>query len=989
MPPLFQRRAFKICRVCFRWCRIALWLAVLAVVCGCGYLHHFGLPGFFKAPLQRKLAARGMGLDFTRLRWRWYRGCVADGLILSGTNTRSIWRFTAREAAIGVGWSKLPGRRLDFNSLLADHGSLSWQSRTNSSRLVVREISTEFHLSSRDRLILDDFHAEFEGVRFSLAGTLTNASALTNLLARPNRPKRDLEETLQQTAGWTRRIQCGGPARVSLLFAGDALDPSNLRSALQWGAPELRTPWGRFERAGGGLDLNRLESPGGPRRSALRLRLAEAQTQWAGLTNLLLTLQFTPPRRGATNIASRLNLRLAAADAGSSQGEELSADLAIIQSLDTGEPLSADGTAAGRRLATRWGRAETFDSVVHVRRRDPFKSAADSSWGFLAKLEPWLIQLEARAGKFHGPKLDLESASLNAQWSAPALSLDHLESRLYGGGIELGGAVDVSSREASAEGTFDFDVRRVSHLLAPSAQKWLGQFNWDEPPSVRGRIQLVLPAWTGERPAWKEVVMPTIKLSGGVSGGAGTFRGIPSTGVRASFAFTNDTWHVPYVHATRPEGSVEFSYEGNVLTHAFRFEGSGSIDPFAVLPVVPEKYHRFFPLFGFTTPPLVSGVVTGDWRNHELFQVRADVTATNLSFKGAAFDSFQSAVRWSNRWVRLTKPAVWRQGRRVTADEVEVNLNSHLLSLAAVHSNLDPLLAASLISPAFATSVQPFQFASPPELSLDGRLNTSDPSEHDLRWELSAPGVVWRKIETGPLSGRVFWVNRDVVCTNCVASPVSGPGTLSGWAVFHYTPGAGFVFALDTRLANLDLHPLVSRFTTHTNRLEGTLDGHLVITSGRTAGLAGWEGYGDARLHDGFIWEFPIFGIFSPVLDAIIPGLGQSRATEASVAFLITNSVFSSEDLDIRAPTLRMDYHGTVDLEGNVRATVEARVLRDAWLIGPILRVLLRPVTKLFEYQVTGTLSHPRNEPLYIPKIFMAPLQPFRTLRDLFTKPAK
>jgi hypothetical protein len=46
------------------------------------------------------------------------------------------------------------------------------------------------------------------------------------------------------------------------------------------------------------------------------------------------------------------------------------------------------------------------------------------------------------------------------------------------------------------------------------------------------------------------------------------------------------------------------------------------------------------------------------------------------------------------------------------------------------------------------------------------------------------------------------------------------------------------------------------------------------------------------------------------------------------------------------------------------------------------------PVTKLFEYKVTGTLSDPHPEPLYLlPKIVLMPFHPFRTLKDLFTEP--
>ena len=67
----------------------------------------------------------------------------------------------------------------------------------------------------------------------------------------------------------------------------------------------------------------------------------------------------------------------------------------------------------------------------------------------------------------------------------------------------------------------------------------------------------------------------------------------------------------------------------------------------------------------------------------------------------------------------------------------------------------------------------------------------------------------------------------------------------------------------------------------------------------------------------------------------------------------------------------------------------EADLLRDTWLVGPVFSTVLWPVTKLFEYKVTGTLGEPKAEPVYlIPKVLLLPFQfpfhPLRTLRGLF-----
>jgi len=55
-----------------------------------------------------------------------------------------------------------------------------------------------------------------------------------------------------------------------------------------------------------------------------------------------------------------------------------------------------------------------------------------------------------------------------------------------------------------------------------------------------------------------------------------------------------------------------------------------------------------------------------------------------------------------------------------------------------------------------------------------------------------------------------------------------------------------------------------------------------------------------------------------------------------------------------------------------------------------VLSKLFWPVTKLFEYKVTGTVGQPKAEPLYVvPKILLMPLQPFKTIKELLVEEPK
>ena len=98
---------------------------------------------------------------------------------------------------------------------------------------------------------------------------------------------------------------------------------------------------------------------------------------------------------------------------------------------------------------------------------------------------------------------------------------------------------------------------------------------------------------------------------------------------------------------------------------------------------------------------------------------------------------------------------------------------------------------------------------------------------------------------------------------------------------------------------------------------------------------------------------------------------------------MITNGVIYSDSLEIRSTMMRLEYAGTLDLKQNVNAHVTAQLLRDTWVVGPLVSTVLWPVSKLFEYHITGTLKNPKSEPVYVlPKFLLMPLHPIRTLEE-------
>jgi hypothetical protein len=256
----------------------------------------------------------------------------------------------------------------------------------------------------------------------------------------------------------------------------------------------------------------------------------------------------------------------------------------------------------------------------------------------------------------------------------------------------------------------------------------------------------------------------------------------------------------------------------------------------------------------------------------------------------------------------------------------------------------------------------------------------------DLHFDLKGGPFEWWRFHVLQVAGHVHWQGQHLTLTNVQFEFYGGQAT--GSAHFDFSPReeTDYQFALSATEALLQ--PLTTDLFHRTNHLEGKLSATLVVTNASTADMQSWTGHGNLSLRDGLIWDIPIFGVFSGVLNGMYPGLGSSRANAGTCSFIITNGVIRSDDLEVRSTGARLQYRGTVDFQGQVNARVEAGFLRDMPLFGQVVSFALWPVTKLFEYKVTGSLGEPKTSPVYIvPKFvflpFQFPFHPFNTLKGL------
>jgi hypothetical protein len=385
--------------------------------------------------------------------------------------------------------------------------------------------------------------------------------------------------------------------------------------------------------------------------------------------------------------------------------------------------------------------------------------------------------------------------------------------------------------------------------------------------------------------------------------------------------------------------------------------------------------------FVFTTPPAVRADIAGNWSRPKQVSARATVAVTNLSFRTQPILACRTTVTLTNQVVSCVRPEVVRKEGTGRADSVVVDIPKMRLHINHATGRLDPAAVTKVISPNVEKTMRPYHFVNAPDARAWGTVDLANEMRSDLWFELAGGPFEWRQWRFQQITGVVHWGGPFLTISNLIGSMHGG--LLEGSMYMNFNVKTGAVFAFRTLVHDLNFHSLMIDMGNPTNKLEGTLAGLLVVTNANTESLQSWFGYGNMTLRDGLIWEVPVFGLFSPILNAIKPGSGNNRAKQATATFAITNGVFQSSDLQIHASGMRLNYEGTVDFDARINGRVEAELFRDMPGIGTVVSKVLWPVAKVFEYKVTGTFSKPKAEPVFIPKIFLMPFHPLRTLREL------
>ncbi len=648
---------WRVCRVYFRRFRITVWLVILGLVSTLVYLNQVGLPGFAKQPLLDKLRQRGVNLQFSRIRLRWYEGIVADNVIFARAGEPLSPQVTVQEVQVLFSLQALAHFQIQVDSLLLRNGRLVWPiAETNQAPrdLLVDHIETKLRFLPGDRWALDQFKAAFGGARIQLSGVVTNASAIRQWRFVRSQPSSKTSTAAWQTrlgnfADTLKRVHFSKAPDLAVVVRGDARDLQSFEASVLVAAPDAETPWGTLT---GGRVSARLfpASTNGLSRVELRVEAARSQTPWAALTNLALQLHLVSDLEGTNLVNCALALsaeRVRTEWAGATQ---VGLTAHWLHSMTNPVPLSGQGELRCADAQTQWGTAQQISLKLKLSPPPPgaiLDEAPDPSWTWWPNARSHAVDWKLHVGGLQTPKIQTTALDCDGDWRPPALNIAELQAALFGGNLRAHAGLDVATRALRLELASTFDPHKLEPILPGAGRRWLGQFDWTEPPSVQGQLAVVLPAWTNRQPDWRTEVLPSLLLSGqfqALRGGVYQKK-LRVTSAQSHFVYSNMTWHLPDLALSRPEGGLLAEHRANERTKDFYWRLTSAVDLDCVRPFLTEEQQKAFDLLVWTQPPSVEAEVWGRYDQPGSLGIRGRVAATNFTFRGESIRGLQAALQ--------------------------------------------------------------------------------------------------------------------------------------------------------------------------------------------------------------------------------------------------------------------------------------------------------------------------------------------------------
>lgn len=573
------------------------------------------------------------------------------------------------------------------------------------------------------------------------------------------------------------------------------------------------------------------------------------------------------------------------------------------------------------------------------------------------------LELTMRGGGGAYRGLRFERWRLSAELRDNAWRLAPVSIRWARGYLEGEASYAPAENRFEARMSGELPVRDWLHLPVPAAAA--GTIDRLYAHAGRARIEA---ATAGAVPLseWRE------GLHGGVEVGAGEAADIPFERIAGRFRMEGTVLHFEQVDALIGRGPAAGPVRGRfqIDRESGRFEGQAdtAFDPAFVLPLLTARQAMLVGAAVYLdAPPRVAIAVSGAWGRDDELRIRGRFEGGDFVYNGSAVRHAEANIEVENEVMKLRDVVIKRAEGRLTGW-----LEQRFRTQEAVFdadSTLHPHALARMVSPFTHRLLQAFRFEGPVRVVGRGRATYGKRHDHDfdLRVEGERMGVRWALADR--LAFDVEARGQNMALRNVRGEWHGGSGAGTVELEPAEPPEDPVRYRAEVRVDGADFGAIMRDLsdadaTAYSGRIsvEGRLAGAIGDGQGRGA-----VGEGRVRIREGRLMQIPLFGGLSRGLARLYPGLGFAAQTDFHADIAIAEGRIRTDNAQLEGGAISLRARGYYGIENRIRMVAQVRPLRSG-LIAGALRIVTFPLTRLLEFDVTGTLEEPRWEPRNLPK---------------------
>lgn len=565
--------------------------------------------------------------------------------------------------------------------------------------------------------------------------------------------------------------------------------------------------------------------------------------------------------------------------------------------------------------------------------------------GDLADLTTLRIKpISFRSGPILGPNWRIQSVDAGATYTRGTFTLSHLVIKGGDGTLSLSAQYQDSVVEFEISSSLPMTpFRRLFPKNSP-----MRDLRFEDAPqfSASGSIDLSLGGF-----------VPNI--TGAASSGTFTYKDVEIAGFSTEFAWKDKRIFARDVQVSA--GGGELRSDLLYAPGEFRMRLTNSIKPTLFASLLGEKEREFLKMMEFKDPPMVKIEVQGAKPDFASVTGTGTIKLGRTAMRGSWFDSVDSKIDIANKAVTY-KDFTVTAGKGVGTGTFVYDFGMQQVRLNNVNSTLSPVEVLMWVDPKIADGVRPYRFRQPPKVHTEGMVHLKDPRKNNLSLKIQSPEgldyeLLKKVLRFGKTAATVDIVGTKVKANVSSAQLMGGDvGIKAVVSIVAEDP----TFGADVEIRKVDFAKLTKLYFDYDDS-KGTLSGRYNFTA-RTDNAAKMKGEGSIKVEEGHVLAIPVLGPLSDIISKIIPGAGYQTAREATADFTIADEKINTKNLAIEGAGFSLYGYGDIYY---MKDKMDLSVRLNA---RGIPGIVLFPVSKLFEYVSTGSVSKPEWRPKIIPR---------------------